>query len=232
MQGAGGRGRVQGGWRFFLALLALVALAGCAQAPPGRTASAAMQAGEQVEAPRWRVGSEWRYSDGYGLKVVRTDGAVTTFQRLDDARQWISRRGFIRESSRSSTAERRLLFEALPPGGGLSLTAGEPLTYRREYLVDGATRTHAVSWTVEGREVVTVPAGQFDCVVLVMRARSLSGDWTGYERWWFSPQAQGYVRMEYRYGPDAEGSRVLMTYALPTEAGQPGDPASARTAER
>ena len=83
-----------------------------------------------------------------------------------------------------------------------------------------------------GREVVTVPAGQFDCVVLVMRARSLSGDWTGYERWWFSPQAQGYVRMEYRYGPDAEGSRVLMTYALPTEAGQPGDPASARTAER
>ena len=113
MQGAGGRGRVQGGWRFFLALLALVALAGCAQAPPGRTASAAMQAGEQVEAPRWRVGSEWRYSDGYGLKVVRTDGAVTTFQRLDDARQWISRRGFIRESSRSSTAERRLLFEAL-----------------------------------------------------------------------------------------------------------------------
>ena len=76
-----------------------------------------------------------------------------------------------------------------------------------------------MSWTVEGRDTVNVPAGQFDCVILVMRARSLSGDWTGYERWWFSPQAQNYVRMEYRYGPDAEGSRVLTTYNLAAGSG-------------
>ena len=208
-----------GGRRAFSALLAAAVLGGCSQASSGLMALAATEAADRVEAPRWRVGSEWRYSDGYGLKVVRTEGPITTFQRLDDPRQWISRRGLIRESSRSSTGERRLLFEGLPPGAGLLLVAGAPLTYRREYTAGSATRTHVVSWTVEGRDVVNVPAGQFDCVILVMRARSLSGGWTGYERWWFSPQAQGYVRLEYRYGPDAEGSRVLMTYNLSAEVG-------------
>ena len=168
----------------------------------------------QVDAPHWRVGSEWSYSDGYGLKVVSTNGTETRFERLDDPRQWLTRRGFLRESSQSGTTERQLLFEDLTPGAGLVLTAQPPLTYRREYLSEGATRTHATSWTVEGRETVKVPAGEFDCIVLVMRTRSLSGNWSGYERWWFSPQVQNYVRLEYRYGPDAAGSRVLMRYAL------------------
>ena len=38
--------------------------------------------------------------------------------------------------------------------------------------------------------------------------------WTGFERWWYSPQAQNYVRMEFKYGPEPDGSRVLMNYHL------------------
>lgn len=196
-----------------LVLLLLPGLGGCAgegSVGVGRSSSPILE----VSAPEWRVGSEWRYSDGYGLRVARVEGATTTFQRTDDPGQWVTRRGFLRESSRSGTTERRLLFEDLQPGGGMRLSSRSPLTYRREYEADGETRVHATSWTVEGREVVKVPAGEFDCVVLVMRTRSQSSDWTGYERWWFSPRAQNYVRVEYRYGPDAEGARVLVSYRL------------------
>jgi hypothetical protein len=77
---------------------------------------------------------------------------------------------------------------------------------------------HASSWSVEGRETITVPAGTFDCWIIVWRSRSLRSDWTGFERWWYSPQAQNYVRMEYKYGPDSEGSRVLMRYQIGAQA--------------
>ena len=198
-----------------IGMLLAVLLAGCTALSGGdapERVSAAPPA--QVAAPSWRIGSEWTYSDGYGLKVARVDGPLTRFDRLDDPRQWIVRQGFLRESSQSGTTERTLLFQDLPQGAGLVLSSKTPLTYRREYLADGVTRTHNTSWTVEGRERVKVPAGEFDCVILVMRTRSVTGDWSGYERWWFSPQAQNYVRMEYRYGPGAGGSRVLMRYTL------------------
>ena len=207
--------------RKILALAALLSLGGCggaAQWPDlatgpasGPTAPAGV---ESVRAPAWRVGSEWQYSDGYGLKVVRVDGPLTTFQRLDDPGQWVTRRGFLREDAQSATTLRKLLFEDLPPGAGLVLSAKTPLTYRREYAAGSAERTHATSWTVEGRETVKVPAGEFDCFVLAMRTRNLADGWTGFERWWYSPRAQNYVRMDYRYGPDATGSRVLTSYHL------------------
>ncbi len=167
-----------------------------------------------VRAPAWRVGSQWQYSDGYGLRVTRVDGPVTTFQRLDDPSQWVARHGFLREDAQSATTLRRLLFEDLPSGAGEVLSSAAPLTYRREYSADGTQRVHATSWTVEGRERVKVPAGEFDCDVLVMRTRDAASNWTGFERWWYSPQAQNYVRMEYRYGPSAPGSRVLVRLDL------------------
>jgi hypothetical protein len=42
----------------------------------------------------------------------------------------------------------------------------------------------------------------------------MKSDWTGFERWWYSPQVQNYVRVEYKYGPEEAGSRVLMRYNL------------------
>ncbi len=196
-------------------LAAMLLLSGCAglggTGDPAFTGSAAV-AGLEVRAPDWQVGSEWHYSDGYGLKVTKVANGTATFQRTDDPGQWIVRRGFLREDAQSPTVLRKLLFEGLPPGAGTLLTGGTPITYRREYMSGDVQRTHVTSWTVEGRETVKVPAGEFDCVVLAMRTRNTQDGWTGFERWWFSPQAQNFVRMEYRYGSNPSGSRVLTDY--------------------
>ncbi|MBV9735366.1 MAG: hypothetical protein JO209_05610 [Acidisphaera sp.] len=206
--------------RFLLCAAALLALGGCGvlsgRARPGP--QPVFSRNVQVVAPAWHAGSEWQYSDGYGLRVVRVDGPVTTFQRTDDPNQWVSRRGFLREDAQSATTFRKLLFEDLAPGAGRVLSARRPLTFRREYQAGSVLRTHATTWSVEGEEQVRVPAGVFDCVILMMRTRSLTDDWTGYERWWYSPQAENYVRLEYRYGATPPGSRVLTSYRLAAPA--------------
>ncbi len=126
----------------------------------------------------------------------------------------MTRRGFLREDAQSATNLRKVVFEGVPSGAGQVLSSSGPLTYRREFMSSGVQRTHATSWTVEGRETVKVPAGEFDCIILVMRTRNVEDGWTGFERWWFSPKVQNFVRMEYRYGSDPSGSRVLTRYRL------------------
>lgn len=178
-----------------------------------------------VTAPQWRVGSSWEYSDGYGLRVASAEEGTTIFQRLDAPDQWFSMRGFLRQDAASATTKRQTIYRTVPPTAGNGLTVGAPLTFQREYLSNNQLIVHASSWTVEGRQRITVPAGTFDCWVIVWRARSLKSNWTGFERWWYSPETQQYVRLEYKYGAGATASRVLMRYHL----GEPGEvsPASA-----
>src|SRR6185312_7107306 len=151
--------------------------------------------GTVVKAPDWTAGSEWHYSDGYAVKVNSVSAKGAMFERLDAPGQWFMRQGFIKTDSASSTATRNAIYRTVPDTAGLSLSAGKPLTFQREYLNNGKLLVHASSWTVEGRETITVPAGSFDCWVIVWRTRSMKSDWTGFERWWYSPQAQNYVRM-------------------------------------
>ena len=166
------------------ALGLMMLLAGCAGGRDPVFATNGSAAGIKVDAPTWQPGSDWHYSDGYGLK--------------DDPSQWIVRRGFLREDAQSSTVLRKLLFAGLPPGEGTVLSGDSPVTYRREYMAGDVQRNHVTSWTVEGRETIKV--------------RNTEDGWTGFERWWFSPRAQNYVRMEYRYGNNPMGSRVLTEY--------------------
>jgi hypothetical protein len=173
--------------------------------------------GTVVTAPHWIAGSEWYYSDGYALKVTSLLPQGAVFDRLDAPGQWFSRQGFFRKDSVSATATRNAIYRTIPDAAGSSLTAGSPLTFQREYLSNGKLLVHASSWSLEGRETITVPAGTFDCYVIVWRTRSLRSDWTGFERWWYSPQIQNYVRMEFKYGPAPDGSRVLMRYRLGPE---------------
>jgi hypothetical protein len=175
-----------------------------------------------VAAPQWRVGSTWQFSDGYGLRVASATNGTTVFERMDAPGQWFSMRGFLRQDAASGTAKRQTIYRSVPPDAGASLNDSQPLTFQREYLSNDQTIVHATSWTVEGRQTISVPAGTFDCWVIVWRARSLKGNWTGFERWWYSPEAQLYVRMEYKYGAMATASRVLMRYHL----GQPDEVAS------
>jgi len=193
----------------FAAGLVLSALLLATRAP-----AAPVPANSVVTAPTWGVGSEWHYSDGYAVKVASVSPKGTLFQRLDAPGQSFMREGFIRTDSVSATATRKAIYRTVPDSAGSTLSAAKPLTFQREYLNNGKLMVHASSWTVEGRETITVPAGTFDCWVIVWRTRSLRSDWTGFERWWYSPQAQNYVRMEFKYGPEPDGSRVLMNYHL------------------
>ncbi len=169
---------------------------------------------EVLPAPQWREGSEWRYSDGYNIRVSSTNGLLTVFERLDAPGQWFSRFGFLRQDSVGPDGIRQSIYRTISPYEGTELSLERPLTFQREYLKNGETVVHATSWSVEGRDQITVPAGTFDCWVIVWRTRSLDSNWTGFERWWYSPEARNYVRMEYKYGAMAAQSRVLMHYDL------------------
>jgi hypothetical protein len=199
--------------RIFLAAILVALGAGLAVAAP------AAPTANIVAAPQWRAGSTWEFSDGYGLRVASAANGTTIFERMDAPGQWFSMRGFLRQDASSATAKRQTIYRSVPPNAGEVLNDTQPLTFQREYLSNNQTIIHATSWSVEGRQTISVPAGTFDCWVLVWRARSLKGNWTGFERWWYSPEAQLYVRMEYKYGAMPTASRVLMRYRL----GQPNE---------
>lgn len=179
--------------------------------------SAAQVASVPVDAlkpPNWTIGDEWRYSDGYGFRVESVNDRVTRFRRLDDAAQWFETRGLFRERSQSSSSLREVVFRSEEPDQLYQVAPGEAVIFIREYLSNGRLIRHRTSWVVEGRESITVPAGTFDCFVLVKRSRSLTGTWTGFERIWFSPAARNYVRMEFKYGEAPDMARVLTYFQL------------------
>jgi hypothetical protein len=216
----------------FLSCFCVGVLASCSSSddpdkrlpPTGSGASAATTAAQAaadaklatVQAPPWSVGSYWEWSDGYALQVSAVDRDLTVFSRLDAKGQWFSRRGFLREEAQGLKSFRKTIYRSVPAVSGMRLTATKPLAFTREYLTDGKQRVHTTSWVLEGREKISVPAGIFDCWIVVMRTRSQKTDWTGFERWWYSDEVQNYVRMEYRYGNTPEGSRVLMDFELAT----------------
>ena len=209
-----------GFYRVLLISIALLLLGACA-AQNKKPKIAEQDHTLKVFAPPWKEGDEWRYSDGYGLVVTGVKGNVTTFQRLDDPKQWFSRYGFLREESQSHDVFRKVVYRSTPPSRGLELSADNGLVFTREYLADKKLRVHRTSWVVEGRETITVPAGKFDCLIIVMRTRSLRSGWHGFERWWYSPKLKYYARIEYKYGSGPISSRVLVSYVVPLTGRQP-----------
>lgn len=185
-----------------------------AKAPEAPTTQAigASTLKSSVRAPRWQVGDRWRYNDGYGLRVESVQDGLVTMRRLDDPEQWQIRRGFLREMSQSATTLRQVTFRSVPADAGMWLSKSKPLVFTREYTANRRTLVHNTSWVVEGEERITVPAGTFDAIVIVMRTRNTTTGWTGFERWWYVPEVRNYVRMEYRYGQQPIGSRVLTEF--------------------
>ncbi len=163
-----------------------------------------------VAPPLWHEGDWWTYSDGYGLRVQSTDGRVTKFTRTDAPGQWMTRTGFLREKSQSPSQFREVIYRTLEPEELMRFDARKPLTFQREYLANGELRTHATSWSVEGKKRITVPAGTFDTWIIVWRTRNVTTNWSGFERWYYAPDVKNYVRLEYRYGSMPTMSRVLM----------------------
>lgn len=197
-----------------IALAAMVGLSGCVTLKDKQGAESTRAANQSAEAlavpaPAWQVGDTWAYSDGYGLSVAAADGGLTSFRRTDDPEQWFSRKGFLRQDAQSSTTLRSVVYRSIPVSAAATLTSNAPLVFTREFTANGKTRVHSTSWVVEGKERISVPAGDFDCYVIVMRTRNPETGWTGFERWWYAPEVRNYVRLEYRYGDKPIGSRVL-----------------------
>ncbi len=172
----------------------------------------------QVSAPEWPVGARWLYDDGYGLVVENAGPGGARLRRLDDPGQWQVRRGFLRDSSQSVRTFRKLLYRSIDAERARILHRDRPLVFTREYTANGTRRVHATSWRYEGRQRISVPAGDFDTQIVVMRTRNRATGWTGFERWWYSPRVGSYVRLEYRYGAMPVQSRVLVDYSLPAAA--------------
>ena len=200
------------------ALVAAIGLSGCIASKDGPSAGDARPAAQSSElltvaAPAWKVGDTWTYSDGYGLAVAQADGGITSFRRTDEPEQWFSRKGFLRQDAQSATTVRSVVYRSIPVSAAATLNSGAPLVFTREFTANGKTRVHSTSWVVESKERISVPAGDFDCFVIVMRTRNPETGWTGFERWWYAPEVRNYVRLEYRYGDKPVGSRVLTGFA-------------------
>ena len=173
---------------------------------------------QSLPVPSYAAGDQWVYSDGYGLRVnsIRPDG-LARFDRLDAPNEWFVSKAIFREEAQSSRVHRAVVFRTGDPMQIFTAPVGQTVSFVREYMRNGELIRHRTSWVIEGRERITVPAGSFDTWVLVMRSDSLTSNWRGYERWYYSPQVKNYVRLEYKYGDAPDGSRVLMTYQIRAE---------------
>lgn len=163
--------------------------------------------------PQWHVGDSWQYSDGYQLEVTELHGETATLDRADRSGDWIKRKGLFKIDSMSNGVRRQVVFRAPNPEKLFPLAIGNKVDFRREYLADKKLRVHQTTWYVKGRETIEVPAGEFDCWVLIWKTRSTTSKWEGFEKWWYSPVVGNFVRMEYRYGRPPGSSRVLLSYS-------------------
>ena len=162
--------------------------------------------------PQWPLGRSWEYSDGYGLRVIEADGNRAVLERTDKDDSWVRRDGLFKMDSLDDGIRRQVIYRYPNPETFFPLAVGKTVSFAREYLKEKKLHVHKTSWRVVGRETIEVPAGVFDCWVLVWDTRSQRSNWSGYEKWWYSPEVSNYVRLEYRYGKAPNLSRVLMTY--------------------
>ena len=162
--------------------------------------------------PQWPLGRSWEYSDGYGLRVIEADGNRVVLERTDKDDSWVRRDGLFKVDSLDDGVRRQVIYRSPNPATLFPLAVGKSVSFIREYLKEKKLRVHKTSWSVVGRETIEVPAGVFDCWVLVWDTRSQKSNWSGYEKWWYSPKVSNYVRLEYRYGKAPNLSRVLMSY--------------------
>lgn len=227
-------------YKILLVTLSMALLGGCATTAsekstiPSQTQAVKSDVGTLKSANiRWHLGDEWHYSDGYVLKVEKVEGKVARLLRIDQGLtgtglDWIEREGLFKIKSRTKDSIRQVIFRSPDPASLFPLKVGGHVAFKREYLMgkkkfmDGSNldglqkkqlRVHQTSWAVTGKERVSVPAGTFDCWVLEWNTKSELSNWSGSEKWWYSPKVGNFVRMEYKYGKKPASSRVLMKYS-------------------
>ncbi|WP_130470864.1 hypothetical protein [Candidatus Magnetaquicoccus inordinatus] len=200
---------------------ALLILSGCATLSADRGAE--FDAEEGSYRPDWKVGEAWHYDDGYAVAVAAQEGDKTTFVRLDQKGECYKRQGFLLTDSYVEDVLRTN--KSITPqasgkvDGRLRLTPGYLLNFTREFTANGVARKHRSLFKVEGEEEILVPAGRFKTYVIVWNTINPVSGWEGFEKWWYSVDLKHYIRMEYRYGLTAAGSRVLVKHTPVAEGG-------------
>lgn len=162
--------------------------------------------------PKWAVGDQYVYDDGYGLEVVAQSGEITKFRRLDDPQQWMTMQGFFDLERQSSTQYRKVLSRKGPFDPTQGLPIGQSLQLDRQLLSGSNRHQHQEQWVVDGREQLTTPAGTFDCWRITRNWQNHLTLWHGFERFWWSEDIGFYVKLEYRYGNQPEGRRLLIKF--------------------
>ena len=206
-----------------------VLMAGCPPEKPKPSVAmntpadtSAIPSASTIPLPSYVVDSKWSYSDGYAIQISEvSENGKAKFVRTDAEDQWFVRKAIFREESQSRKIHRLVVFRTADPMALFSAKLNQPIVHIREYMRNGELVRHRTSWVIEGKEKITVPAGTFDTWVLVMRTQSLTSNWRGYERWYYSPEISGYARLEFKYGEAPDGARGLMSYdlAVPAESG-------------
>ncbi|PCI40846.1 MAG: hypothetical protein COB46_05960 [Rhodospirillaceae bacterium] len=205
------------------ALVMATVLAGCVQTTPtpsnkpvlapAPTAPQPPKVVMDLQPPVWKKDHTWVYSDGYALQVEKVfPNGNAKLVRLDVPKTWVVRKAIFKQESSNPRAHRLVVFRTLDPMTLFKVQAGQSIHFIREYTKNKKLIRHKTSWTIEGKEQISVPAGTFDTWVIVMRTESLDTNWVGFERWWYSADVNNYVRMEYKYGDSQASSRVLMSY--------------------
>jgi hypothetical protein len=176
---------------------------------------------KDISAPIWKVGDEWAYryhspgGDGtYVWSVVRTDtmdgadcyvlktGERELFYRKQDL-------AFVRENVSGVVVGR-----ATPPKTDYQwpLTVGGKWQnkYTHENVRDRQTREISAEWEAVNEETVTVPAGTFQTIKVVVRNSRTRSPLYEY---WYAPAVKQWVKI-HEWREAGEQTRELIAYKL------------------
>ena len=184
----------------FLALAALLVLAGCA----GMETKTAPIAGAEnivVDAPTYKVGDEWRYTGGVFSQVIGFEGDlhITASNRdrfCQGCRYLLDRNGTVvktldAQGNPTQSATQGLKFLDFPLRVGK--TWSQDIDLRQTST--GAMRPYSNTWKVEAYEEITVKAGTFKAFRIGWHQENRGPyGWSGDATFWWSPDVKAAVK--------------------------------------
>lgn len=194
--------------------LLLLLLSGCTLSQTAEKPNPHPSSSDSVSQwmPKWQVGNRWVYDDGYELKVTEISGDSARFVRLDAKKQWFTRQGFMVVDAFDNGLRRKMISITGSPQSFYPLKIGNSTAFTKRFREGNQEQIQQYIWKVERQEIVTVPVGTFECWVILFQGQSTQSNWRAFERWWFNPQINYYVRMDYQNGDSPAKSRKLTAF--------------------
>src|SRR5690348_10032330 len=173
-----------------------------------------------VRPPVWSAGDEWRFSQNTtaGRRSAFT-WRVDREQVIDAVAYYVMRSGsreiFYRKSDLAHSQEdvnggldRRNTPPRLNFVWPLAVGGSWAQTYRYERPSAGLSYDTSYTGAVEAEETITVPAGTFRTLKIVLRNTSKAV----FEERWYAPDVRMWARVLFRGGDDGEDTRELLEF--------------------